>query len=239
MNANVSSAFQSGQASSGTPITIATLTAQGAENRQAVADASDAFNAAAAAADATSLQALATASATLTGALGTAVVNPGDGVRLQGGLASYTPDMVTPGADQISQGQLYAQAAFAALLRRFALADMLRAASTYVPSSYDDAVAIRNTVTDAIDAEILIAGDAGDDATYTALRNARQAVVALLSATGADLASLEQFTFRASLPALNLAYRLYQDANRSDQLVDEAAPIHPAFMPTRFRALSS
>jgi prophage DNA circulation protein len=40
------------------------------------------------------------------------------------------------------------------------------------------------------------------------------------------------------MPALSLAQRLYQDAGRSDELVAEAVPIHPAFMPSRCRALA-
>ncbi len=40
-------------------------------------------------------------------------------------------------------------------------------------------------------------------------------------------------------PALYLANRLYQDPTRAPQLVAEADPPHPAFMPPAFRALAS
>ena len=46
-------------------------------------------------------------------------------------------------------------------------------------------------------------------------------------------------TVPAGLPSLVLAHRLYQDAERADELVSAANPRHPAFMPTGFRALSS
>ncbi|MCK8543991.1 hypothetical protein LNQ35_16945, partial [Yersinia ruckeri] len=61
----------------------------------------------------------------------------------------------------------------------------------------------------------------------------------LLQQAGANLSRLEIQRFNRSLPALNIANRLYQDASRSDGLVSMANPVHPAFMPTRFKALSS
>ena len=103
----------------------------------------------------------------------------------------------------------------------------------------DEALTVRNTVVAFIDAEMLVAGDLGDDSTYTALRALRQAVVADLDERGASLAPLETYTLSDSLPSLVLANRLSQDASRSDELIGEADPIHPAFMPSSFRALSS
>ena len=90
-----------------------------------------------------------------------------------------------------------------------------------------------------IDDESDIAGDAGDDSSYGALRALRQAIVADLQARGANLASIATFTFNAPLPSLVLANRIYRDPIREQQLVQQVAPIHPAFMPTRFKALSS
>lgn len=40
-----------------------------------------------------------------------------------------------------------------------------------------------------------------------------------------------------SLPALVLANRMYQDGARGDELVQSVGPRHPAFMPTKFKAL--
>lgn len=240
VNANVSSAFQSSKGSSGaTPVTIATLTAQGAQDRAAVATASDQLTATAAALDLTTVSGFPAAVQALTEALSTAIANPGDAARLFGTLATYAPDVVGTATGQVGAAQVAAENAVSALLRRAAIGALARAAAQYVPSSYDDAVAVRNKVTAYIDGEVLIAGDSGDDASYGALRALRQSVVTNLSASGASLARLQDFAFRTPMPALVLATRLYQDASRSDQLVDEAAPIHPAFMPTKFRALAS
>lgn len=237
-NANVSSAFAKGRQSSRTaPTTIATLTAQGAEGRANVTAASSALAVAAAALDASSVQSMPSAATDLTTALASVAKNPADAVRIFSGLGAYTPDPVTT-TGQTGSAAAIAQAATAALLRRAALGELSRAAVSYIPSSYDDAISVRNTVADALDAEILIAGDGGDDASFLALRDLRQTIVDALTATGSDLAALQNFQFGASQSSLALAQRLYQDASRSDELISEANPIHPAFMPPRFRALA-
>jgi prophage DNA circulation protein len=237
-NANVSSAFAKGrQSSGGTPTTIATLTAQGAEGRAAVAAASSVLGATTVALDASSVQNLPPAVTSLTSALAGVTQNPADAVRIFGGLSTYAGSPVSAGG-QTAAAEAIAQAAMEALLRRAALGELSRAAVSYVPASYDDAISVRTTVADALDAEILIAGDAGDDASFGALRELRQAVVDALTSAGSDLAALQDFQFGASTPSLALAQRLYQNAGRSDELISEASPIHPAFMPTRFRALA-
>lgn len=238
VNANVSSAFSSSSRSSAlAQVTIGTLEAEGAQDRAAVTSASTALSAAAAGIDADTAQAFTTSARALTSALSAAISNPGDAVRLFGALASYTPD-TSIGVGQTGSGQTIAQNATGALLRRAAIGALARAAAQYAPRSYDDATAVRNAVTTYLDAEILIAGDAGDDASYGALRALRQVLVSVLIAAGAGLPRLQQFTFNASLPALAMAERIYGDASRSDQLIEQAQPIHPAFMPSQFQALA-
>lgn len=239
-NANVSSAFQQGgPPSSSTLLTIDTLTAQGAEGRAAIATASAALGVTAAMLDAATVPALPPAAQGLTAALFGTIANPGDAVRIFGGLGAYAPNVAQGNTGQVLAGQQLAQAATGALLRRAALGALARAVAAYQPTSYNDAASVRSTVVAAIDAEILVAGDAGDDNSYTALRALRQSVVSVLTAVGASLAPLQTFTFNAPQPALALANRLYQDASRSDQLVAQANPVHPAFMPARFQALAS
>ncbi|CQJ13993.1 DNA circularization protein [Yersinia enterocolitica] len=116
---------------------------------------------------------------------------------------------------------------------------MVFAASQYQPESYDDAVDILTRVCDAVDRAALAAADSGNDEVYQALMELRGSIVTLLQQTGANLSRVEIVNFNRSLPALNLANRLYQDARRGDALVKMAAPVHPAFMPLRFKALNS
>jgi prophage DNA circulation protein len=131
-----------------------------------------------------------------------------------------------------------AQGAAQALVRRAAIVAIARASAAYQPSSYDDAVRVRTQACELLDQEIDAAGDAGEDATYGALRALRRAVVADLTARGASLAPIAVFAFNAQLPDLVLAQRLYADVTRADGLVRQAAPQHPSFMPLSFRALA-
>ncbi|EMY3520994.1 DNA circularization protein [Yersinia ruckeri] len=116
---------------------------------------------------------------------------------------------------------------------------MVYAASQFQPESYDEASALLARVCDVVDHAALAAADRGHDDEYRSLNDMRQSIVTLLQQAGANLSRLEIQRFNRSLPALNIANRLYQDASRSDGLVSMANPVHPAFMPTRFKALSS
>ena len=66
----------------------------------------------------------------------------------------------------------------------------------------------------------------------------RADIVRDLTIRGAQLAPLTTVKVSANLPSLALAYELYQDISRTDQLTSAAAPVHPAFMPTTFSALA-
>lgn len=205
--------------------------------RAAVAQASATLATAAASFDAVSVPAFAAAAQGLVSTVAAGIASPADKMRLLAPLASFTT-MDYSSTSQIGQAKTVAQYVTASLLRRAAIAELGKAASVYAPSSYDEALAVRNTVVEYIDAEILIAGDLADDATYGALRAVRQAVIAHLDERGANLAALQTFSLRDTLPSLVLANRLYQDPGRSDELIGATDPIHPAFMPPSFRALA-
>lgn len=91
------------------------------------------------------------------------------------------------------------------------MASIGKVVAAYVPTSYDGAMTTMETVTGFIDGELLVAGDGGDDESYSALVALRQAVVNALTTTGATLPTLETFTFRAPMSALAMANRLYRD----------------------------
>jgi prophage DNA circulation protein len=230
-NANVSSALVDSKKAKNSSATMADLIAKNTANRTAVDVAMDTLTDAAANLDASSGQAFTDAVQALMTALVAGIADPGNAISLLGPLVRYTPPAFN-GSGAIGTGKAVAQDATAALLRRAALAAIGQVVATYVPQSYDQAIATMNTVTGFLDAEILVAGDTGDDDSYNALIDLRGAVVGALTATGATLPSLEVFTFKASLPALVMANRLYQDATRSDELIQQANPIHPAFMPS-------
>ena len=124
--------------------------------------------------------------------------------------------------------------------RRAAAIGLGRAARDLQPRSSDEALRVLALVSAALGQQILVAGDAGDDRSYLALRALRSAVVADLAARGATLAPLAPVERPRPLPSLVLAQQLYGDPGRADELVQGAGDVpHPLFMPTGFQALAS
>lgn len=125
-----------------------------------------------------------------------------------------------------------------ALFRRAAVSALARAASAYTPDAYEDALRVQAQVSALLASEITQAADQGEDASFAALRALQAAVKRDLTARGANLARIKTVVMNEALPALTLAQRLYRDAQRADELVRRAHPVHPAFMPLRFQALA-
>ena len=187
-----------------------------------MSDASDAFAAAA---------------AQLAQAVGEAINDPADAIRLLLPLASFeTPP--TPGSGPLATATRLAQDAIANNLRCAACAALGTATQRYLPSSYQDAWALRNAVCAVLDAQATRAADAGRDATWSALRELRTAIAIDLSIRGASLDYLVEVTTAASTPSLAQAWTLYQDTTREPALVAAADVRHPLFMPLSFAGLS-
>ncbi len=174
----------------------------------------------------------------LTASVAAAAINPADAVRLLGAMAAYRPaGTVAPG--QIGTDMATMNAALSGLFRRYALSQLAIALTTYQPSSQNDANAVLSSSVAIFDAEITVAGDAGDDRTYQALRALRQSVIADVTARGADLSVIAGFAYKTPMPSLVLANRMYRSIDRETGLVQQIAPIHPAFCPTSFQALAN
>jgi prophage DNA circulation protein len=99
----------------------------------------------------------------------------------------------------------------------------------------DDYIERTNT---AFDQSESIAGNNKDQASY-------QSLIALHAAVTYDLATRERtlptvvvYNFNVPRPALWIANRLYGDADRNQELVEENSPVHPAFVQSPVRALS-
>lgn len=123
-------------------------------------------------------------------------------------------------------------------LRRTAAIALCQSVENYNFISQNEVESIRSQICNILDNEILIAGDEGHDQTFYALTNLENSVSQYLTKAGASLPDLNTFNNRASIPALTLVYEYYQDLTRTDQLVNFANPVHPAFMPLTFQALS-
>ncbi|MEQ0775893.1 DNA circularization N-terminal domain-containing protein [Paraburkholderia tropica] len=234
--AGSNSGYASSNASASSTATVSSLLAAAVTNRTAVTTASTAMlTAAADVSDTSSFSASITA---VVEAVAATATDPADAVRILSTLADFTPDDATT-SSVIGDGMATMQTAVGALVRRAVLAQLGVAASTYQPSSADDAATVRDAVVELLDDEITIAGDAGDDSSYSALRALRTAVIDDLNSRGASLPSMTTFKFASALPSLVLANRMYADPSRSDEIITEADPIHPAFMPSSFSALAS
>jgi prophage DNA circulation protein len=216
--------------------TAADLLASAAASRAAVFSAGATLQSAAA--NPSDSATLGSATQAYVAAVAASAVGPADAVRLVSSMAQYTPSAVTP-PGPIGSSMLTMQTALGALFRRYALAQLATSLTTYRPSSQQDAYTTMAAAVSLIDNEIDIAGDSGDDASFVALRELRQAVAADLQSRGANLAPVATFKFNAPLPALVLANRIYRDAARADQLVQQIDPIHPAFCPKQFQAVSN
>lgn len=214
--------------------TVAQLIASGASSRATVSAAVTSANAGAAIIAPSNVASFAAAIQAVAAAMAAAIADPADQVRLFTGFAG-TPAPPSQGAAAATR----AQSAVIDLWRRAALTQLARATALYQPSSYNDAAALRAGVCALLDAEVLIAGNQGEDGVFTSFRALKAAVALDLTTRGATLAPIVTVSFSAPLPAPVMAQMLYQDAGRQDELIAEANVRHPAFMPTRFQALAS
>ncbi|ATF84555.1 DNA circularization protein [Burkholderia gladioli] len=229
------SGFSSSNTKAPTSTTPADLLATSAAGRAAVVAAGATLQAAAA--NPSDTATLGAAVDAFVAAVAASANDPADAVRLVTGLVQYTPDdVVVPGQIGASMGAV--QVATAALLRRYALAQLAVTLTTYQPSSEPDAADVLSSALALYDSEIDVAGDSGDDDTFIALRALRRAVYADLTARGANLATNASFSFNTPLPSLVLAKRIYDDVTREPQLLQQIDPIHPAFCPIAFQALA-
>jgi prophage DNA circulation protein len=94
--------------------------------------------------------------------------------------------------------------------------------------SYDEAIAFRDQIFDAIDAQAAIAPD---DDVYSALMDVRAQLAAAVPGTAVDLPRLVHVTPATTVPALVLAYRLYGDVDLADDLAARNRVARPGFVP--------
>lgn len=171
------------------------------------------------------------AAVALVRSLANACADPADAIRLLEDLIEFSTDWPAASTPIGSP--------FVTMVRRAAVAALAIAASQYQPASADDAATKIAEIGGIIDDQATAAADAGDDASYQALRSVRSAVVQDLRARGSSLPQIKTFRPGAALPALALAQRYYRDSGRADQLLVQAQPVHPLFMPPTFTALAA
>lgn len=124
------------------------------------------------------------------------------------------------------QQQADNQAALHDLVQRTAAIEAARAAASLEYDSNDDAVAVRDSIAEQLDA---LMADASDDV-YAALSDVHAAMVRDITTRGANLARIVSYTPGTTLPALVVAYSLYGDATRDAEIVARNRLRHPGFV---------
>lgn len=120
------------------------------------------------------------------------------------------------------------QAATQDLVQQAAVVSAARAAAEMEFQTFDDAAAVRGEIADQLDAQMAATQS---DQLYNALAALRAASVRDITARGANLARVVDYTPSATLPALVVAYDLYEDAGRDAEIVARNRVRHPGFVP--------
>jgi hypothetical protein len=104
--------------------------------------------------------------------------------------------------------------------------------------SRNAAIALKNQMNEAFDAMEEIAADSMDTFTYRALIALHAAVSEHLITAQYPLPVMLAFRFASAGPTLVQAYRLYDDASRADEILENNGVIHPLFALPQGVALS-
>lgn len=154
---------------------------------------------------------------------------------------SYTGSTSTPSRQQQANNFI----SMNAYVRQVAIAEAAKAAVvTQVPvvtaggltqistkpavyDSYQAAIKVREELVTRIDAE---SEATSNDELYVVLSDLRTSVVQAVPSQEQDLARIVQYSPRETLPSLLVAYRLYADAGRADEIAARNSPRHPGFL---------
>lgn len=129
----------------------------------------------------------------------------------------------------VSEAVAVNRAALTTLVQDAVLIEQAKCSAAMTFESYDDAVAIRDALISGLETRMSTA----DDEVYRAFDSLRTAIVADIAARGLYLERLTTLTLPTSLPALALAWRLYGDATRDEELIARNSRLicHPGFVP--------
>ncbi len=159
----------------------------------------------------------------LNGLLSPSIARPAAASLASFGATLPTVPATTP--SRVQQG--VNQAAVVSLVQRTALVESARAASQVTFASRNEALAVRDQLADAIQAQ----AETAPDSVYVALTDLRVALIKDIGTRAANLTELVEVTPRATVPAIVLAYRLYDDPSRDAEIVSRNRVRHPGFVP--------
>lgn len=107
------------------------------------------------------------------------------------------------------------------------LANEAKATPYIVFPAYEDAIAARKSIIERIDIATLTASDNE----YAAYRDLRAKLIAALPDEAVDLPRLQTITLAKFQPALVVAYDLYEDASRDEEIITRNKVNHAGFVP--------
>lgn len=144
------------------------------------------------------------------------------------GVSSSSPLVGTNWRTASRQQEASNNLAIADVVQRFALIESARAGSEVDFETYDDAVLWRSEISDRLDAA---SESAGSDEVFESLRDLRIEVVRDLDRRAVDRPNLRQVQPPEVMPASVLAYRLYGDAERGEEIARRNGVPHAGFVP--------
>lgn len=158
-----------------------------------------------------------------------AIARPGDAFQALRRLFDFGADLAeVPTDTPAGQQQADNQAALTQMLRAQATIEAARAASAAQWASAEEAIAARDALTAQVDN--LVEADIADSV-YGVLVALRAACSRDLTTRSAQLPHLVDIKLQDTLPSLTLAWQLYADATRAQELVDRNRMADPLFVP--------
>ncbi len=147
-------------------------------------------------------------------------------------LQNYGDDFIVPPLTTPERVQEYEnQIQLVNLIINISLAQMVIITSDMDFPSRQDALLVRDSVDDYMQAQILSLADRGEDEPYLALVKIRTAMVKDINTRAATLKNKKYIQIRDAMPAIAFAYDQYEDATRDEEIVQRNRVRNPVFIP--------
>lgn len=145
-------------------------------------------------------------------------------------LSAFTLDAIDPSTPSRASAATRRDA-YVRLVRSSAAVEASVAATQIPLDSYDAAAQLRDRVIALMDPELAATGDAEQDDVLAALIAVQAETVRDLRTRAGELARVRALRLSYATPAVVLAYRLYGDATRDEEIVARNRLPHPLFVP--------
>ncbi len=162
-------------------------------------------------------------------------LSPAQSAQVASGLASQTlptasssfAPVTAPAVTAVQAQNQVNLAAVDNLVQQTAVAEAARASAQAMYSSADEALAVRETLCEAMDT----VAARSSDRVYVCIADLRAAVVLDLGSRAAQLPRLSSYHLPATMPALVVAHRVHGDATREADIVARNHVRHPGAVP--------